>query len=124
MAQVAKHCAGRGTPLWKCNVIDMERELEVEVGVPVPRPVEGDGRVLAGTLPAGSYATLVHAGHPSALLDATAGLLAWGEARRLRWGVIDTDGQRWGARLEIYRSDPETVADMERWETELAIRLA
>src|SRR5688572_7287324 len=51
-----------GPPFWKYNVIDMERQLEIEAGVAVEQPVPGDDRVLAGTLPGGSYATLVHTG--------------------------------------------------------------
>jgi hypothetical protein len=31
-----------GAPLWKYNVIDMDRLLEVEVGVPVAASVDGD----------------------------------------------------------------------------------
>ena len=49
-----------GPPFWKYNVIDMERHLEIEAGVAVEQPLPGDGRVLAGMLPGGSYATLVH----------------------------------------------------------------
>src|SRR6185503_5455229 len=64
-------------PFFKYNVIDMGGELEIEVGIPVPTPVEGEGEIVAGTLPAGRYATVRHVGHPEELYQVTADLLAW-----------------------------------------------
>ncbi len=114
-----------GAPFWKYNVIDMERELEVEVGVPVAGQADGDDRVLAGVLPAGRYASLMHTGHPSTLIDATRALLEWAATEGLAWDVVDTpDGQRWTARLEVYETDPDEQPDMNKWVTELAFRLA
>jgi hypothetical protein len=34
------------------------------------------------------------------------------------------DGQRWGCRLEVYNTDPAEEPNMNKWETELAFRLA
>lgn len=114
-----------GAPFWKYNVVDMERILEVEVGVPLAAPVEGDGRVLAGVLPAGRYAFTSHTGHPAELYNATATLLDWGAEQGHAWDVTDTpDGPRWGARLEFYNTDPREEPDMNKWETDLAFRLA
>jgi effector-binding domain-containing protein len=114
-----------GPPFWKYNVIDMERDLEIEAGVAVEQPVPGDDRVLAGTLPGGSYATLVHTGHPDQLIDATAALLDWGKTQGLTWDRSDgVEGERWGARLEFYLTDPDDEPDMNKWETEVAFRVA
>lgn len=114
-----------GPPFWKYNVIDMERDLEIEAGVAVEQPVPGDDRVLAGTLPGGSYATLVHTGHPDQLIDATAALLDWGTTQGLTWDRSDgVEGEQWGARLEFYLTDPDDEPDMNKWETELAFRVA
>jgi effector-binding domain-containing protein len=119
----ARGIAPAGAPFWKYNVIDMTRQMEV--GVPVAAAVAGDERVLADVLPAGRYATLVHTGHPSGLMDATAALLAWVKAEGLKWDMRETeDGQEWGSRLEIYETDPAEEPDMEKWETQLAFRLA
>jgi effector-binding domain-containing protein len=64
---LAEHgVAPAGPPFFRYHVIDMERQLDVEAGVPVPAAMEGDDRVVAGTLPAGRYATSVHAGPYSA----------------------------------------------------------
>ena len=82
-------------------------------------------RVVAGVLPGGRYATLRHVGHPSTLVAATAGLLDWAAAKGLEWDMVPSaSGERWGARLEIYLTDPETEPDMTKWVTELAFRLA
>ena len=34
------------------------------------------------------------------------------------------DGDRWGARLEFYLTDPREEPDMSKWQTQLAFRLA
>ena len=114
-----------GAPFWKYNLVDMERTLEVEVGVPLSAAVDGDGRVLAGVLPAGRYALSVHTGNPADLVDATTVLLDWAAKHGHAWDVTDTpEGQRWAARLEIYNTDPREEPDMDKWETELVFRLA
>lgn len=114
-----------GAPFWKYNVVDMDRQLEVEVGVPVVAETDGDDRVHSGVLPAGKYATLRHTGHPDGLADATAILLSWAADQGLAFDLTETsDGERWGARLEIYETDPAQEPDMNQWHTELAFRLA
>jgi effector-binding domain-containing protein len=112
-----------GAPFFKYNVIDMERALEVEVGFPVAHAMTGDERVQAGVLPGGEYAMLLFTGHPDGLIAATEALLQWAAQQGLEWDVAQaSDGERWAARLEIYELDaPE---DMDRWNTELAFRLA
>src|ERR1700734_4031056 len=63
--------APSGPPFWKYNVIDMAASLEIEAGVTVASPLTGDGRVVAGALPAGRYVTLHHVGAPETLMGAT-----------------------------------------------------
>jgi effector-binding domain-containing protein len=117
--------APAGAPFWKYDVIDMEREMVVEVGVPVEKAVTGDDRVLAGVLPAGTYVSAIHTGHPLGLMEATAKLLGWADSKGLSWDKSEVaGGEAWGARLEIYETDPAVEPDMDKWETELAFRLA
>jgi len=114
-----------GAPFWKYNLIDMQGDLEIEAGVAVAEPVSGDDRVLGGVLPPGRYVTTRHLGHPSTLMPATAALLDWAAGHGLTWDKTDTpDGERWGARLELYLTDPREEPDMNKWVTELAFRLA
>jgi effector-binding domain-containing protein len=73
----------------------------------------------------GRYATLVHRGPYDKLYDANAALIDWAKERGIRWDVSETEaGDQFGCRLEIYLSDPKTGPDPEKWETEVAIRLA
>lgn len=117
--------APAGAPFWKYDVIDMPGRLVIEAGVVVPAPVEGDGRVISGVLPAGRYATVVHVGHPSELAKATQELLDWAAGQGLTWDVSPGEnGERWGCRLEFYLTDPGQEPDMNKWETQLAFRLA
>jgi effector-binding domain-containing protein len=114
-----------GAPFLKYDLIDMEQRLEVEVGVPVAAAATADGEVRAGVLPAGRYATVTHVGHPDELVEATASLLAWAAEQGLAWDLTETpEGQRWGCRLEVYKTDPAEQPDMSKWETELLFRLA
>jgi effector-binding domain-containing protein len=114
-----------GPPFFKYNVIDMERELEMEAGVPVAAPVEGDGEVRPGVLPAGRYAVLTHVGHPQELVKVTAGLLDWATEQGLEWDKSQTGrGERWRSRLEVLLSNPAEEPDMNKWVTRLEFRLA
>jgi effector-binding domain-containing protein len=114
-----------GPPFLRYVTIDMATTLEIEAGVPVSAQVETDGAVIAGVLPAGRYATSTHVGHPDGLMAATGDLMRWAEERALTWDVSDTPaGERWGARLEVYRTDPAEAPDMTTWETDLVFRLS
>jgi effector-binding domain-containing protein len=117
--------APAGAPFFRYNVIDMERTLNVEAGVPVADHVDGDDKVLSGTLPAGRYASYLHVGPYDGLIGAVESLLQWADAQGLVWDSAPAaDGDRWGCRLEIYRNDPSEEPDASKWETELAFRLA
>jgi effector-binding domain-containing protein len=121
----ARDIPAAGPPFWKFNVIDMDGFLEVEVGAPVTAPVDADGRVLAGVLPAGRYATLRYTGHPDGLIGVIASFGEWATREGLTWDMTDApDGERWGARLEIHETDPADEPDMTKWTTQLAFRLA
>jgi effector-binding domain-containing protein len=121
----ARGLAPGGPPFLKFNVIDMARELEIENGVPVAAAVDGDNHLVPGVLPAGRYATVTHTGHPSELVEVTGALLDWAAKQGLTWDVSPSeDGERWGARLEFYLTDPAEEPDMSKWQTQLAFRLA
>jgi effector-binding domain-containing protein len=114
-----------GAPFFRYNVIDMRQQLEIEVGAPLTIAVEGSGDVIAGTLPAGRYAVVSHVGHPDKLMGVTRNLLEWADEQGVRWDMAETGvGQRWGCRLENYRTDPREEPDLNKWETELAFRVA
>lgn len=123
--EVFSWLAARGiTPVgdlfFKYDVVDMENGLVIEIGIPVEERHTREGEIVAGVLPAGRYVSHTHHGHPDGLYGATGDLLAWAEKEGLEW---DAEGDRWGARLEVYKSDPIEVPDMDQWETELLFRL-
>ena len=90
--------APAGAPFFRYHVIDMERQLLVEAGLPVASPVDDDGQVRGGTLPAGRFAVMTHTGAPDTLMAATSALLDWAQERGLAFDVSDTeDGEKWGA---------------------------
>jgi effector-binding domain-containing protein len=116
--------APAGAPFIRYLVIDMAAKLDIELGVPVATAVSGDGRVAAGVLPAGRYATLVYTGLQDDIA-ANAALLNWGAEQGLVWDKwVAENGDGFGARLESYLTDPDDEPDPEKWETEVAIRLA
>jgi len=109
-----------GAPFFKYDVVDMDEGLVMEIGFPIEEPHHGEEEIVGGVLPAGRYASVTHHGHPDGLLGATGDLLAWAEKEGLEW---DANGNNWTCRLEVYKSDPREVPDMNDWETELLFRL-
>ncbi len=114
-----------GAPFLRYHAFDMDRHLDIEAGVPVAASVEGDNSVNFGILPGGRYATVTHVGPFDKLIDVTTMLLDWGARQGLIWDMTETqNGQEWGCRLELYKTDPQGEPDINKWETELAFRLA
>jgi effector-binding domain-containing protein len=114
-----------GAPFIRYRVINMPGMLDVEVGWPVAAAASGNGRVAAGALPAGRYASVIYTGNYPGLIDATATLLKWGAEQGLVWDSWKTeDGDVFGARLESYWTNPADEPDLDKHETEIAIRLA
>jgi effector-binding domain-containing protein len=113
-----------GAPFFRYNVVDMERGLEIEFALPTATRAAGDDRVLAGVLPAGRYASLIHRGPYEQLYDANAALGAWIKEQGLTVDVAKSPGgDRFGCRLEIYLNDPGVEKDPAKWETEVAFKL-
>jgi effector-binding domain-containing protein len=109
-----------GPPFFKYDVVDMDEGLVMEIGFPVEERHSGEEQIVGGVLPAGQYASVTYLGHPEGLRGATGDLLDWAEKEGLEW---DADGKNWGCRLEIYKSDPREVPDMNDWDTDLQFKL-
>jgi effector-binding domain-containing protein len=52
--------------------------------MPVAESMQGEGQFIAATLPAGTYAMMLHVGHPSELKEASARLLAWALGKNIQ----------------------------------------
>jgi effector-binding domain-containing protein len=107
-------------PFFKYDEVDMDAGLVLEIGYPTDDRHSGEGEIVAGVLPAGRYVSMTHHGHPAQLAEATGELLAWAKQQELEF---DVNGTSWRCRLEIYKSDPREVPDMNLWETELLFKL-
>jgi effector-binding domain-containing protein len=117
--------APAGPPFIRYYIIDMERQLDIELGWPTASALSGDGRIQAGVLPAGRYATLIYIGPYDNLVAVTAGLLAWAEANGVAWQTSTAGNDEvWGARVEFYLKDPGNESDPQKFETELAFLTA
>jgi hypothetical protein len=112
-------------PFFRYHTIDARGRLEVEAGVPIAAMAECTNGILCDRLPAGRYVTVTHIGHPDGLIPLTAELLDWATDRGLRADLDTTpDGQAWGCRLELLKTNPLEQPDPNLWETELVVLLA
>lgn len=98
--------------------------FDIEIGFPVAAGMTGDETVKVDTLPAGRYASLVYTGIDNGY-PANKALVEWAEANGIDWDHWDTpQGDAFRSRYEIFITDPEDEPDRDKWETEVAIRLA
>ena len=93
-------------------------EIEIAVEVAEDAALAADERVRAGVVPAGRYATVVHAGaytHETEpdLSDAHAALVSWAQRNGIELP------HRPGGFLERYLVGPDSETDHTRWRTEL-----
>jgi effector-binding domain-containing protein len=122
-----KRLESPGAPFIRYLTTDMSRKLDIEVGWPVASPVDGDERIVTGTIPAGRYAVMIYTGsfRGKGLYKATSVLLSWAEENQISWQKSEIDGvEWWAARFEHYLTDPVEVPDPAKWETELAFMIA
>ncbi len=86
---------------------DMTAQLDIEVGVVVDRPLNGDERVVAGSIPSGSYVTLFYTvEEDNDHLRANAELQAWAANEGLEWQIDRSGGAEvWGGRFTFARPD-------------------
>jgi effector-binding domain-containing protein len=120
----ARSLAPSGAPFLRYHVIDMACNLDIELAWPVAAPITGDGRVNAGTLPAGRYASLIYTGIANGVAGNGA-LLNWVQEQGLTLDSWSTpQGDAFRSRVEFEITNPADEPDMAKWETEVAIKLA
>ena len=114
--------APAGAPFMRYHVINMAGNMDVELGVPVAAAVQGNGRIAAGVIPAGRYASLVYSGVTG--IAGNKALLEWAARNKLKWDRWDdANGDAFRSRVEYFRTDPAEQPDRKKWETEVAIKL-
>ncbi len=59
-------------------------------------------------------------------MQATADLLTWADEHGIEWDKQQhgATGESWKSRVEIYYDGPDGDPDMNKWETELAFKVA
>jgi len=114
-----------GAPILRYNVINMAGKMDLEMAWPVAQPVKGNGRVIGGSLPAGSYGTILYTGAYDGLMDANRILIEWARDNNIQWDNWQNDsGDVFASRYETYITDPGDEPDPAKWQTEVAIKLA
>jgi effector-binding domain-containing protein len=114
-----------GSPFVRYHRIEMPHRLDIEVGVPLADAADGEGEVIAGELPAGRYAVLLHTGPLDELVEANAALQRWAELHQVRFDVEEQGpASVWAARIEASLTDPEAEPDPRGRQTEIAYLLA
>jgi hypothetical protein len=99
---------------------DETSPFELDVGVSTEGRLDGDDRVQPGTIPAGTYAILVHEGDPDGLPERHAVLEPWAEtnghelARR-----TEDETSHWKGRYEYFQTDPTQEPDRSKWIIEI-----
>ncbi|GAB1422570.1 GyrI-like domain-containing protein [Anaerolineales bacterium] len=113
-----------GASLMRYYVINMEGQLDVELGWFVDKPLKGEGRIQARTLPAGRYASLIYTGAGNGV-KANGALIEWAKQQSMEWDRWDDEaGDAFRARYEVYLTEPDDEPDPAKWETEVCIKLA
>ena len=112
-----------GPAIFKYNLIDMPR-LGMEFGFIVAEPPTGHGRVTAGVLPAGRYATVTYIGPYDDLERITGQLIDWAVQNGVAWDSTPApDGERFVSRVEIYLNGPMDEPDPQKFHTEIWIKV-
>lgn len=114
LAQVSAYLSAKGVepagpPFGR--FFDYTKEhVDMEAGFPVVSPLDGDGRVQAGELPAGKVAVTWHVGPYTTLSKAYEAVSAW---------MAEQGLESAGASWEVYWADPATEPDSSTWRTEI-----
>jgi effector-binding domain-containing protein len=88
--------APAGPPLAVYYNMDMEN-LDIGIGFPVAKALPGEGKIQAGEIPAGKYASCLYTGPYDEIGDAYDALTAW---------VEENDYEATGLAYEFYLNDP------------------
>jgi len=100
-----------GPPFARYRPLDEEfGEFDIEAGFPIDRPAEGEGGVVASTLPGGQVAMVTHIGPYDQMRPGYEAIMRWLE---------EHDGHPEGAAWEVYYSDPVEQPDPNTWRTDI-----
>lgn len=118
----SKGLAPSGAPIIRYLTTDMSTKLDMEIGWQVAQPVDGDGRIIGITLPAGQYAAISYFGpyEGDGLYNANRELVEWIAKNNVPCSKKVIDGvEWWDARYESYETDPGDEPDPQKWQTDV-----
>ena len=118
-----KNGVEHGPAIFRYNRIKMP-DLGMEFGFLLPKAHTGEGEIVAGTLPAGRYATTTFWGHYRHLMNVTATLIGWAKECGHDFDMTKgRDGEHFVSRFELYENGPQDEPDTDKWETSIFIKL-
>jgi effector-binding domain-containing protein len=104
---------------YRCDMTDI---MEVEVGLMTAARLAGEGRIRAGSLPAGRYATLVYRGNG---LRGNQALMKWAKDHAVTFEPLaDGAAESYACRYEAYLTDYRVESRKLLWDVELSIKIA
>jgi effector-binding domain-containing protein len=100
-------------------------EVQIDAGVPIGSLIPKNDSIQSDLIPGGIYATVLHQGEYSGLMETTGELLKWGKENHIKWQVVEKQNvSKWRGRLETYLVGPSDTPDPQEWKTEISILLA
>jgi effector-binding domain-containing protein len=111
----------QGFPFLRYYTIDMKGDMEVEYGFCVAEPMPSNGRIVARSLPAGRYVSLIYSGSGYQGNKALVEYVRDNNVPVDRWD--DPRGDVFRCRYEMFLTDTKVEPRKTKWEIEVAFRL-
>lgn len=106
------------------SIMKPDALLDVAIGWQTTAALKGNGHIIADTLPAGRYATLIFTGVENGV-EGNRALIEWAAEQGIRWDSWDDEiGDAFGGRVEYMLDGPDDDPNPSNWKTEVAIKLA
>jgi effector-binding domain-containing protein len=108
-------------PFLRYHCIDMKGEMDMEYGIPVKEALPTEGDIVAGSLPAGRYVSIIYSGGG---YQGNKTLVEWIKANNIPIDRWDSEkGDNFAARYEQYLTDPKLEHRKTKWQILLAFKL-
>ncbi|MEZ4672532.1 MAG: GyrI-like domain-containing protein [Anaerolineae bacterium] len=108
-------------PFLRYHCIDMKGEMDMEYGIPVKAALQGEGRIKAGTIPAGRYVSIIYSGGG---YQGNKTLVEWNKKNDIPVDRWDSEkGDNFAARYEQFLTDPKIEPRKTKWQILLAFKL-
>lgn len=117
----AKGVQQSAPPFLRYHCIDMQGDMDMEYGIPVSDALPDEGRIKAGCLPAGQYASIIFSGGS---YQGNKKLVDWIKDNQVPIENWQSEkGDHFGVRYEQYLTDPKVEHRRTKWEILLAFKL-